>query len=367
MAHGSALPSRHLALAALAVLIWGVNFTVLDAGLAVFPPLLFAALRFALVAVGCCFVPRPKVAWRWLLLIGLFTGTGQYALLYLGMAAGMPPGLSSLVMQAQVPLTILVAGLALREKPAARQSLGIAVSAVGLGLVGMARGGSVTVLSLLLVLGGAASWGIGNACTRIAQPDSGFRLVIWSSLVPPLPLFGLSLLHEGAHRDAASFGNAGASAWLSLGYSVLLSTILAMGVWSMLLTRYQADRVAPFALAIPILGLATGRLVKGESVTLPMLLGAAVVLLGLALVVTRSREKTSRPEDGGGGGGGGGGDSDVSGSRSESGAGSGSGSVPARGSVMAGSEQLAAGPGQCAAAAGEVAPAGAPLSGELAR
>ena len=294
MTRGSALPARHLALAALAVLIWGVNFTVLDAGLAAFPPLLFAALRFTLVAAGCLFVPRPKVAWRWLLLIGLFTGTGQYALLYLGLAAGMPSGLSSLVMQAQVPLTILVAGLALRERPAARQSAGIAVSALGLVLVGLARGGSVTVLSLLLVLGAATSWAIGNACTRIARPDNGFRLVVWSSLVPPLPLLGLSLLHEGARRDAASLGHAGWAAWLSLAYSVLLATIVAMGAWSLLLSRHQADRVVPFALAIPIVGLATGRLVRGESVTGPMLLGAAVVLAGLALVVTRPRAGVSR-------------------------------------------------------------------------
>ena len=298
MTHGSALPARHLALAALVVLIWGVNFTVIDAGLAAFPPLLFAALRFTAVAVCCCFVPRPKVSWRWLLLIGLFTGTGQYALLYLGMAAGMPAGLSSLVMQAQVPLTILFAGLALHEKPAARQIAGIAVSAVGLGLVGLARGGSVTVVSLLLVLGAATSWAIGNACTRIAQPDNGFRLVIWTSLVPPLPLLGLSLLHEGVHRDAASFGHAGWAAWLSLAYSVFLATIVAMGAWSMLLSRYQADRVVPFSLAIPILGLATGRLVQNESVTVPMLLGAAVVLAGLAIVVAHSRTRTASPRIG---------------------------------------------------------------------
>lgn len=291
MTRGPALPARHLALAALAVVIWGVNFTVLDAGLVAFPPLLFAALRFALVAAACLVVPRPRIAWRWLLLIGLFTGTGQYGLLYLGMAAGMPAGLSSLVMQAQVPLTILFAAFALRERPAVRQSAGIAVSALGLGLVGLARGGSVTVPSLLLVLGAASSWAVGNVCTRIAKPDNGFRLVIWSSLVPPLPLLGLSLLHEGAHRDIAAFGHAGWSAWSALAYSVVLSTVLAMGAWSMLLGRYQADRVVPFALAIPVVGLATGRIVQGESVTAPMLCGAAVVLIGLALVVTRPRPR----------------------------------------------------------------------------
>lgn len=289
MTRGSALPVRHLLLAWLAVLIWGVNFTVIDAGLADFPPLLFAAMRFAAVAVCCLFVPRPQIAWRWLLLVGLFTGTGQYALLYLGMATGMPAGLSSLVMQAQVPFTLLFAALALRERPSPRQAFGIAVSALGLGIVGLARGGSVTVLSLLLVLGGAASWAVGNVCTRIAKPDNGFRLVIWSSIVPPLPLLALSLLHEGAHRDVTAFGHAGFGAWMSLAYSVGLSTIIAMGSWSLLLGRHQADRVVPFALAIPVIGFLTGHIARDESVTAPMLLGAAVVILGLALVVSRAR------------------------------------------------------------------------------
>lgn len=112
MTPGFALPARHLLLTWLAVLTWGVNFTVIDAGLADFPPLLFAALRFAAVAVCCLFVPHPQVPWRWLVLVGLFTGTGQYALLYLGMAAGMPAGLSSLVMQGQVLFTLLFAALA---------------------------------------------------------------------------------------------------------------------------------------------------------------------------------------------------------------------------------------------------------------
>lgn len=298
MTRGCALPVRHLLLAWLAVLIWGVNFSVIDAGLADFPPLLFATLRFAAVAVCCLFVPRPQIAWRWLVLVGLFTGTGQYALLYLGMAAGMPAGLSSLVMQAQVPFTLLFAALALHERPSRRQALGIAVSVLGLGLVGLARGGSVTLLSLLLVLGAAASWAVGNVCTRIAKPDNGFRLVIWSSVVPPLPLLTLSLLHEGAHRDITAFGHAGFGAWLSLAYSVVLSTILAMGSWSMLLGRHQADRVVPYALAIPVIGFLTGHIVRDESVTAPMLLGAAVVILGLALVVSRTGlwpGKSSRP------------------------------------------------------------------------
>ena len=59
------------------------------------------ALRFALLAIPTIlFVPRPQVPLRWLIGIGLGIGHVQFAFLYLGMAAGMPSGLASLVLQA---------------------------------------------------------------------------------------------------------------------------------------------------------------------------------------------------------------------------------------------------------------------------
>lgn len=291
---GAVLPGRQLALAALVAVIWGVNFAIIDGALRDFPPLLFAALRFAVVAVCCLVVPRPNVAWRHIIAVGLFTGTGQYALLYLGMAAGMPSGLTSLLMQAQVLFTVVFAAVALRERPAARQLAGLVISAAGLAVVGLTRGGTVPLLALLLILAAAASWAVGNVCTRIARPDDGFRLTIWSSLVPPLPLLALSAVTEGPDRDLSAIADAGPGAWLSLGYVVVLATIVAMGIWSSLLGRYPADRVVSFALAIPLVGLTTGWLVQGEPMTPPTLLGTAIVLCGLALVVTRARARGDR-------------------------------------------------------------------------
>ncbi|GLW89868.1 EamA family transporter [Actinokineospora globicatena] len=289
MTQASALPLRHLVFAAFVVVVWGVNFTVIEIALEGFPPILFAALRFALVAVCCLVVPRPKVAWRYLVLVGLFTGTGQYALLFLGMAAGMPPGISSLVLQAQVLLTLLVAATVLRERPTKRQLLGLSIAVVGLVIVGFNRGGTVPLVALLLVLAAAGSWAIGNVCTRIAQPDDGFRLTIWSCLIPPVPLFLLSIATEGADRGLTAIADADITTWLALGYVVVFATILALGVWSMLLGRYPAHKVVPFALLIPVVGIPTGWLVEGDVITLPMLAGALVVLAGLYFVTIRAR------------------------------------------------------------------------------
>ena len=287
MATRTLLPRRDLALLLLVVVTWGVNFAVLDVGLDGFPPLLFAAMRFALVGACALFVPRPKVRARWVVAIGTFTILGQYSLLYLGMSAGMPSGLSSLVLQAQAMFTILFAAVALREQPGARQLTGMAIGAAGLGLVGLAGGGSVPLGALVLLIGAAVSWAIGNVCTRVAKPDNGLSMVVWASLVPPVPLLLISLTTEGPARDAHALAHAGLSAWISLAYTVAFSTIMAMGIYTALLGKYPTDRIVPFNLGIPVVGLATGWLVMGESVTATTLAGAAVVMAGLALVVVK--------------------------------------------------------------------------------
>jgi hypothetical protein len=89
------------------------------------PPLLFAAIRFTVVAVPACFlVPRPPVPFRTVAAAG--ASLGQFAFLYLPTHLGMPPGLAALVLQAQVPITIVTAAAVLRERPAPAQVADVA-------------------------------------------------------------------------------------------------------------------------------------------------------------------------------------------------------------------------------------------------
>jgi drug/metabolite transporter (DMT)-like permease len=66
------LAARDLCLALFVVFFWALGFPVTEGALSALPPLLVAALRFALVAVCSLVVPRPAPAWRWIVLIGLF-------------------------------------------------------------------------------------------------------------------------------------------------------------------------------------------------------------------------------------------------------------------------------------------------------
>src|SRR5690349_8120931 len=129
---------RHLLLALGIALIWGVNFVVIEVGLAHFPPLLFSALRFLVAAVPAIFFLRsPGVPWRWVALVALSLGVVKFGLLFSGMAAGMPPGLSSLVLQAQAVFTLVFAVLLLKERLTRQQVLGMAVALGGIALIAL--------------------------------------------------------------------------------------------------------------------------------------------------------------------------------------------------------------------------------------
>src|SRR5918997_40048 len=123
------MPARSIALLVLVAAVWGVNFVVIHAGLDHFPPLLFNALRFALMAVPAVFlVGRPQLPWRIVLAFGFLLGVVKFGLVFVSLDLGMPAGLASLLLQLQVIFTIVFAAFVLRERPRRQQMIGAAVA-----------------------------------------------------------------------------------------------------------------------------------------------------------------------------------------------------------------------------------------------
>ncbi len=289
---------RH-ALAAVAVaIIWGANFVVIDAGLHDMPPLTFVALRFVAVLVPAIFlVKRPDARWRDILLVGLFLSLGQFALLYLSLHLGMPPGLASLVVQAQVIFTVVIAAVALHERPTRAQQLGVFVGLVGLAIVAAGRTAATPLLALVLCLAGALSWATGNVVTRRVGTASGLSMTIWSALVVPVPMFGLSLLVDGPAAVVSGLQHIDAVTLASTAYTAYLCSVFGYGVWNSLLARYPTASVVPFTLLVPVSGIATAWLVRDERPTLGTVAGGVLLLLGvLVTAVGRRRRRVIAPE-----------------------------------------------------------------------
>lgn len=103
----------------------------------------FCALRFLVAALPAVFlVGPPRVAWRWILGVGLALGVAKFGLLFIGLHEGMPAGLSSLVLQIQAVFTALFAAVVLAERPGRRRLLGMAVALAGIAVAAVDEGAS---------------------------------------------------------------------------------------------------------------------------------------------------------------------------------------------------------------------------------
>ncbi|MGF1460170.1 MAG: EamA family transporter [Leptolyngbyaceae cyanobacterium] len=282
----------HTLLAILAALFWGFTFVAIQVGLGEFPPLLFAALRFVVVAFpAVLWVPRGGIPWRWIVAVGLTMGVLQFGLLYIGMARGMPAGLSSLVVQSQALFTLLFSTWILGDVPRRWQWLGVGLALSGMVTIGLARSGGPALVGLAFVIGSAISWAGGNICLKLAQVKNGFRLLVWAALIPPLPLLGLSAwLETGQWVAVRSLTPLGVGAIL---YTGLISSLLCFGFWAFLVQHYSPNRVAPFSLLVPIFGMGFAGALLGDSLSQLELLGSLLVFLGLGCTLLTPNRASS--------------------------------------------------------------------------
>jgi len=282
------MPARHVLLAVGVAAVWGVNFTVIELGLDDFPPLLFACLRFVAVFLAAAVIAPPRdVPVRQVVLVGLTLSAGHFGFLFTAMHAGMPAGLASLVLQLQAFFTIAIAVLVLDERVSRRQVIGAAVAFAGIAVIAVGRRAGVPLGAFLLVIAAAASWGAGNVATRHAAPASPIALMVWSACVPAALLGMLSFAIEGPDRIADALSTLDAGGVAALSYLVLASTAFGFGAWTWLLHEHPASRVAPFTLLVPVFGIATAAIVLGERPAPAEVVGAAVVIVGLALPYLR--------------------------------------------------------------------------------
>lgn len=300
LCHSRSVNLRDSLLAVVVALLWGLNFVAIDIGLHAggqnFPPLLFVAMRFVLVVVPWIFfVRKPAVSWKAIIGVGLFMSAGQFGLLYLAMALGLPAGLASLVLQAQVLLTVMLAAVFLGERPSRRQLAGVALGVAGLALVAVGRSAVAPLLPLVIVLAAALSWAAGNVIARKARAASGLGLVVWSGAVVPLPLAALSVLVDGPGTVWQSLSSLQAPTMLSALYTAVFASLVGYGIWNRLLATHPSSAVVPFTLLVPVVGMSAAWLVLAEVPSPTELAGGMLLLGGVATaVLTRAGGRRQR-------------------------------------------------------------------------
>lgn len=286
----TALNPTHALLALAVVAVWGTNFVVIREVLDTFTPLWLAALRFAFVVVPAVFfLPRPAVPVRDLAAYGVLIGAGQFGLLFLAMHGRISPGLASLVVQMQVFFTIGLAMLGSGERLRPVQGFALVLAAAGLGVIAVHVDAHTTPLGLLLVLGAALSWALGNVVNRRAGSVNMLAYVVWSSLFAVPPLLAMAWWAEGPQVLLDGVRQASASTWLGVLWQSVGNTMFGYSAWGWLLLRHPAATVTPWALLVPVFGMGAAAAWLHEPLPAWKLVAAALVVAGLALNVFAPR------------------------------------------------------------------------------
>jgi O-acetylserine/cysteine efflux transporter len=282
------MPLSHTLLAVLTVAVWGCNFVVIRWGLDVFPPMLFGALRFALAALPLVFFYKlPRSHWRAVAVYGLLQFVIQFAGLFTAVALGMPPGLTSLVVQSQAVFTVILAALVLGERVNVMQSLGLLVAFTGIAYAAFNVTGElhVSAFAFGLAVLGALGWGAGNVQLRRMgtvlklAPLPPLALMSWASLMAAPSLFALSVYFEGAAAIIAALRTASWGAWGAVLFQSYANTLLGYGIWAWLIGKHGVIKVAPYSLLVPLFGLTSTAWFLGETLQ-PWKWGVFALIVG---------------------------------------------------------------------------------------
>lgn len=279
-----------IAMGAFATTVWSGAFIATEAALRTTPPLLFASLRFFVSGLFVLVVARPRVDWRALLAVGVLIGIGQHAGIFTGMTAGVTPGMAALLAHTQSFFTLALAWVLFGETLTPRKIAAFTLALSGLGLLMLERGTPMPAVAIALVLGGSLSAAIGNLFLRRLGGVDPLSVAAWMSAIAAPGLLVASVAIEGHAPLVTVLTTWSPTLLIASCYSGILSGLLAYAVWTRLFGRYEAHRVAPFMLMVPVGAIALSALILGERLSWWRMGAAVAIVLGLALNMLPARQ-----------------------------------------------------------------------------
>ncbi len=267
-------------------LIWATNNVVSKVVVSDWqvPPLLYAAMRFAIVAAITLpwLRPMPRPAWR-IVAVGLLMGGGSFALLFMALQT-VSPSAAAVVSQAGVPITTLLSILILGERIHWRRGLGITLTLIGVLVVVWEPGFAISA-GLLLVLAAAASGSLGAVLMKQMGDIAPLRFQAWVGMSSALLLAPLAMLFE-----TPDWGQLVAVDWPFVGAVLFSAVVVSVGahtLYYVLIARYEANLIAPLTLITPLATIGLGVAITNDQLDTQMIVGSAIALTGVLIVAVR--------------------------------------------------------------------------------
>ncbi len=273
-------------------LIWGINIPIMKIGLEHAEPFAFNAVRLllsALVLVGLAIRERPPLvelppgSWKQILLYAVIA-SGVYQWAFLWGISRTASGNGSLIM-ATVPLwTAVLARCLLGETLSVLSRVGLGTALMGTLIValekGVSRDQSLLAGNTCMLLA-ALAWAWGTVQSRKVLPYLSPMRLSAVSAVLMLPLhFAMAAISLRSIVPHLSEGHVA----FPLVYAGVLSTGLALPMWSYGVRHSGAAQAAVFQNLVPVVAIACAWWIRHERVSQNQIIGGALIMSGLVLV-----------------------------------------------------------------------------------
>jgi drug/metabolite transporter (DMT)-like permease len=287
--------------------IWGANFSVLKFAFQEMPPQPFNALRMALAALVFALAishifrrakrgaSPPRVLFthaplerRDLIAIAALGLIGHFAyqLLFVGGVARTSVANSSLILGA-TPVCVALTSAALGKERVSRMHwLGAVVSASGIWVVvgSGAELGSQHLTGDLMVLGSVACWTAYTVgASGLLKRHSPLFVTGASMAIGAIPYVVVTLPQMGR----VDWSGVSAFTWWALVFSSLFALCLSYLIWYGAVQKIGMARTSIYSNLVPISAMTVAALWLGEAITAQKMIGAALVLGGVALTRLR--------------------------------------------------------------------------------
>lgn len=286
-----ALPPREIALVLVVVVVWATNFLTSALALRELPPLLYTALRFALLALPLLPFLRlpPRGQWPRLVAVCLCVGVLHFGASFTALKLAGDLSSPAIAMQSYVPMTALLAWWWLGERFGWRTGCAIALSFAGILVLGFDPLVLDQPLSLAAMLMAALFLAIGTVSMKRLQGVDVWSQQGWMALLSLPPLLALSAAFEPG--GLAMLREASWVAWFGAAFAAFAASLLGHGLYYVLVQRHPVAQVMPWLLLSPVLSVALGIAFWGDRPGPRLWLGGAMVLGGVLVVALRALAK----------------------------------------------------------------------------
>jgi drug/metabolite transporter (DMT)-like permease len=270
--------------------IWGSNFIVVKAAIAVLPPVGMSLMRFALGAAVLLALLRwregtIRLAWRDLAgmaVVGVL-GFGLYQVFWTTGLQWISAGDSALLIAATPVMTALLAVVAGSDSLTARKLGGALVSFAGVAIVvaggtGLSLGDSL--VGDVLTLGSALCWAIyASFGAPILRRHSPLRTTAWAMAAGALFLVPIG----GVQLAATDWSRVTPDIWGAVVYSALLPAAIANVIVFQGVKLLGPTRITAYQFLVPAFAVAMGALFLAEPVRPAQIVGGVVIVAGILL------------------------------------------------------------------------------------